>query len=124
MRTLLTVFVLLLDDIAIVLIILLIVWKLELTLPLWVLIALVVGLVVLSAIVYRIVAPVLNKKSVTGAEAMIGLEGRVVTPLAPEGTIKVCGELWQASVTDDAIDVSEEVLVMGMEGLKLLVRRK
>ena len=66
----------------------------------------------------------MNKKSVTGAEAMIGLEGKVVTPLAPEGTIKVCGELWQASATDDAIDASEEVLVMGMEGLKLLVRRK
>ena len=53
MRTLLTVFVLLLDDIAIVLIILLILWKLGLSLPLWVLIALVVGLVVLSAIVYN-----------------------------------------------------------------------
>ncbi|MDY6893021.1 MAG: NfeD family protein [Chloroflexota bacterium] len=124
MRTLLTVFVLLLDDIAIVLIVFFIVWKLELSLPLWAIIALIVGLVALSAIAYRIVAPVLNKRSVTGAEAMIGLEGRVVTPLAPEGTIKVCGELWQALATDAAIDADEEVLVMGMEGLKLLVRRK
>ncbi len=125
MRTLLAVFALILDDVAIVLIILLILWRLGLSLPLWALIILVVGLVVLSVILYRLIPPVLKQKQVTGAEGMIDLGGKVVTPLTPEGLIKVRGELWKASSTNNyAINADEEVLVVGLEGLRLFVRRK
>ena len=125
MRILITVLFLLLDDIAIVLIILLILWGLGLSLSLWALIILVVGMGALSVILYRLISPALKQKQVTGAEGMIGLEGKVVTSLAPEGLIKVRGELWKASSTSNsAINADEEVLVVGLEGLKLLVRRK
>ncbi len=124
MRTLLTVFVLLLDEIVLVLIVFFVLWKLGIYLPLWALISLVVGVAAFSVIFYRLVAPVLNKKQVTGREGMIGLEGKVVTGLTPEGVIKVRGELWKASSTDTAINTDEEVTVVGIEGLKLFVRRK
>ena len=123
-RTLLTVFLVLGDEIIIVLIVLFILWNLGIDLPLWALIPLVVGLGAFSVMLYKLVDPVLNKKQITGREGMIGREGKVVTPLAPEGVIKVRGELWKASSTEASISTDEEVIVVRLEGLKLLVRRK
>jgi membrane-bound ClpP family serine protease len=123
-RTLLTVFLVLGDEIIIVLIVLFILWNLGVDLPLWALIPLVVGLGAFSVMLYKLVDPVLNKKQITGREGMIGREGKVVTPLAPEGVIKVRGELWKASSTEASISTDEEVIVVRLEGLKLLVRRK
>ena len=123
-RTLFTVFLVLGDEIIIVLIVLFILWNLGIDLPLWALIPLVVGLGAFSVMLYKLVGPVLNKKQITGREGMIGLEGKVVTPLAPEGVIKVRGELWKASSTEASISTDEEVIVVRLEGLKLLVRRK
>ena len=65
-----------------------------------------------------------KERVVTGREGMIGLQGKVVTPLTPEGVIKVRGELWKAYSTDVSIGADEEVTVVGREGLTLLVRRK
>ena len=124
MRTLLTVFALLLDDIVLVLLVLFILWKLGIHLPLWALICLVIGLGAFSVILYRLVIQVLSKKQITGRGGMIDLEGRVVTPLNPEGVIKVRGEFWKASSTNTAINSDEEVVVVGLEGLRLFVRRK
>ena len=123
-RTLLTVFLVLGDEIIIVLIVLFILWNLGVDLPLWALIPLVVGLGAFSVMLYKLVDPVLNKKQITGREGMIGREGKVVTPLAPEGVIKVRGELWKASSTEASISTDEEVIVVRLDGLKLLVRRK
>jgi len=65
-----------------------------------------------------------KKRPVTGGEGMIGLQGKVVTPLTPEGLIKVGGELWKAYSADVSINAGEKVIVVGLEGLRLLVRRK
>jgi membrane-bound ClpP family serine protease len=123
-RTLLTVFVTLLDEIALVLIVFLVLPKLGIHLPLGVLIALVVAFGGCSVMLYRLVAPVLNKKQLTGPEALIGIKGKVVTPLNPKGYIKVCGELWEALSTDTSISTDEEVVVIGLEGLTLHVTGK
>jgi len=123
-RTLLTVFVLLLDEIVLVLIVLFVLWKLGIHLPLWALILLVVALGVCFFALYRLMVPILNRKQETGREGMVDLEGKVVTPLTPEGVIKVRGELWKASSTDASISTDEEVIVVGLEGLRLFVRRK
>ena len=50
--------------------------------------------------------------------------GEVLKSLNPEGVIKVRGELWKKVCTDDSIDAQEEVVVIGIEGPKLLVKRK
>ena len=124
MKTLLIVLFLLVDEIAVVLVVFFVLRNLGVNLPLWVLIPLLVGVAAFSVIFYRFIAPVLKKKPLTGRETMIGLEGKVVTPLTPKGYIKVRGELWKALSTDTAINTDEEVTVVGLEGLKLLVRCK
>lgn len=116
--------VVLLDEIILAAIILFVLWRLGIHLPLWVVIALVVALGVVFLIWYKLIAPVLKKEQVTGGEGMIGIEGEVVTPLTPEGVIKVRGELWKAYSTETNIGTDEEVVVVGIEGLKLIVRRE
>ena len=56
----------------------------------------------------------------TGAEAMIGMQAEVVSPLHPLGQVHVNGELWEARSIAGA-DVGDTVVVRGMEGLTLVV---
>lgn len=124
MKTLFTVFILLVDEIILVALVIFVLWKLGIRLSPGVIIALIVLLGVCIFVLYRVIAPVLNRKPVTGREGMIGLEGTVVTPLAPDGAIKVRGELWKASSTDACISTGDKVIVVGLEGLRLFVRCK
>ena len=75
-------------------------------------------------VLYRAIVSLTKRRQMGGREGMIGLQGKVVTPLTPEGVIKVRGELWKASCTDDSIGTEEAVVVVGIEGLRLLVNRK
>ncbi len=65
-----------------------------------------------------------RRKAKTGREEMIGLKGIVVRELNPEGMVRVRGELWKA-VSDEGgrIPVGARVVVVGMDGLTLRVRR-
>jgi membrane-bound serine protease (ClpP class) len=56
----------------------------------------------------------------TGAEAMIGMQAEVVSPMHPLGQVRVNGELWEARSIVGA-DVGDTVVVRGMEGLTLVV---
>jgi len=92
----LKVLVLLLDEAAAVVLVLLVLWVLEIKIPL--VITIITGLL-LGAIVFVIhkaVIPTFHKKQVTGAEGLAGLEGEVIEPLMPVGTIKVGNEYWKA----------------------------
>ena len=124
MRTLFTVFVLLLDEVILAALALFVLWKLGIRLSPGIIIALIVLLGVCFFVLYKLVGPLLNRRQVTVLEDMIGLEGKVLAPLTPQGVIKVRGELWKASSTSSAISTDEEVIVTGSEGLKLFVRRK
>ena len=55
---------------------------------------------------------------------MLGLTGSAVTHLDPEGLIRAHGELWKAECTDDTIAPNEKVIVISIQGLKLIVKRK
>ncbi|RLC62574.1 MAG: nodulation protein NfeD [Chloroflexota bacterium] len=63
-------------------------------------------------------------RPVTGPETIIGHLGSVRTPLDPEGTVWVAGELWTAVADDGPIAAGEQVEVVSLEGLRLHVRRK
>ena len=66
-----------------------------------------------------------RRKAQTGKEEMIGLSGEVVEPLAPEGMVRVRGELWRARSRDgELIHIGEKVKVVEMDGLKLIVVRE
>ena len=55
---------------------------------------------------------------------LVGLQGYVVAPLAPTGTVQVNGELWTA-VTRDKVHLDHEtpIQVIKQEGLKLIVEK-
>jgi membrane protein implicated in regulation of membrane protease activity len=57
----------------------------------------------------------------TGAEAMVGMEGEVVSSCRPRGQVRVQGELWEATCPEGA-DSGETVRVSRVEGLILVVQ--
>ena len=57
-------------------------------------------------------------KVVTGVENLVGATGKVTTPLAPSGQIRVLGEIWEAQAAA-TVSVGETVRVVAVEGLKL-----
>jgi membrane-bound serine protease (ClpP class) len=64
----------------------------------------------------------LSKKAVSGSEGLIGLEGVALTDLAPSGTVKCHGEIWEAkSLNGDKIESNTPIRVIKSEGLVLYV---
>lgn len=114
----------LLDDAAIALLVLLILWFLKIPISLPVIIFLVLLFIVTVLIMHRLVIPALHKKVTTGSEGMIGLIGDVIEPLAPDGIIRVSGEYWKARAVDESIVAGEQVEIVGLDGLVLKVKRK
>lgn len=122
-RLRLKVLVTLAEEIAIVLIVLLVLPRFGIRIPLPAFISLISGLVVWSVITYRLASRALEKKPLSGLSTMVGSKGRVVTPLAPEGLIKIKDELWEATTVGQRLKVGDEVVVAGQRGLKLVVRK-
>jgi membrane-bound ClpP family serine protease len=65
----------------------------------------------------------LKRQGQAGLPSMVGMHGRVTSPLNPEGMVKITGELWGAVSDGENIAVGEEVLVVSENGLKLVVRK-
>ena len=61
-----------------------------------------------------------RRKSVVGAEALIGQRALVAAECRPVGQVRVVGELWQARC-DPGADVGDEVIVKALDGLTLVV---
>jgi membrane-bound ClpP family serine protease len=115
-------YVVLLEEIILVAIVLFILWLLGIYLPLWAIITIAVALGIWLLVQYWFIVPVINKKHVTGSESMIGIKGKVITPLNPNGYIKIGSEMWQAYSTETNISTGEEVVVVGIDRLKLIVK--
>ena len=124
MKNLLKATILVLDDALLVALVLYVLWEIGVDLSLSVIITVIVLAAVVIFVVYRIIVSLKRKDQVGAREGMIGLHGRVVKSLAPEGVIKVHGELWKAKCINDIISSREDVVVVGVEGLTLLVKRK
>lgn len=91
--------------------------------PLPGLIALMIGLGALAVFTFRVVSRALMKKPVVGLSTMVGSKAKVTRPISPKGTVKIKGEFWEAASTGEKIDAGEEVIVIGQDGLKLIVRK-
>lgn len=124
MKNLLKALLLVLDEAIMVAIVLVILWKAGVTLSPLVITIVVLLMAVLVFVVYRAITSTAKMKVTGGKKGMLGLPGNVVTPLDPEGLIRVHGELWKAKCTDDTIVTQEKVIVVGIQGLKLIVKRK
>jgi len=120
----LKVLVLLLDEAAAVALVFFVLWvlRIEIPLPITITAALLLGIIVF--ITHKAIIPTFHKKQVTGAEGLIGLEGEVIEPLAPKGLVSVKGEYWKAKSVGENIAVGEGVEILGLDGLRLTVKRK
>ncbi len=116
---------LLLDEVAALVLVLLVLWffKIRISFEIVIVIALLLGTFVF--ITHKVIIPSFHKRKVTGSEGMIGLMGEVIEPLAPVGVVRVEGELWKAKVVDDDdIEAGEDVEILRLQKLTLEVRRK
>jgi len=97
--------------------------KLGIEIPLAGLIGLMAALGAYSVITYRIGSRALRRKPIIGLPNMIGTKGRVVSSLAPEGTVKIGDELWEATSITNSIEAGEKITVVAQDRLKLVVRK-
>ena len=73
---------------------------------------------------FIVVTNALRRPQIPGLPSMVGSVGRVVSPLAPEGLVRIKGEIWTAVLDEgEKAGVGEEVTVTDMDGLRLHVRR-
>ena len=122
-RLTLTILATLVEEMAVILIVLLVLPRLGIHIPLPVFIALMAGLGVWAVISYRAASRALRKKPIVGLPAMVGSQGKVVSPLAPGGFVRIKDELWEAKSGGRRINTGEEVIVVKQNGLKLVVRK-
>jgi membrane-bound serine protease (ClpP class) len=75
----------------------------------------------LFAIVFGIKAQ--KKRVATGTQGIIGEKGVVLTNLKPVGEVRVHGEIWNAESIDGNITKGSFIQVVGIENLKLIVKK-
>ncbi len=121
-RLILAIISTLLEEAAIVVIVLWGLPKVGVQIPLWGLITLMVAWGAYSVTTYRMGSRALKKKPIISLPDMIGSRGEVVSPLAPEGLVKIKGELWVAKSASGEVKLGGEVIVVGQDRLKLVVR--
>ena len=87
--------------------------------PLWVTVILAVLLASYSVVLTRFNMRTLGRKPLLSPD--VGAHGRVVSPLAPRGYVRVGNELWEAVSEGPSIAEGEQVAVVRVEGLRLFV---
>jgi len=96
----------------------------NINIPLWGLAVLMAGLAIFSYVTYLIGRPTFLLRPRVAPEAIVGREGKVVRSLAPEGYVKVQGVLWKATCAESELESGDEIVVVAIEGLRLVVSRK
>ena len=91
----------------------------------------IVAFLIISAILLFYTKPFVKKYLKVGihktnVDSVIGKNGIVIKPIKKytSGLVKINGQTWTAiSFNDEAIDKDEEVIIMAVEGVKLIVKR-
>jgi membrane protein implicated in regulation of membrane protease activity len=114
----------LLDEALIVFVILWGLPQLGINLPLYIILIICAAFVVYAVVFYQAGSRALIRRPVKGFTDQVGLEGKAVNRLSPEGTVKISGELWNARSESGEIEAGARVIVTGQDGFKLIVRRQ
>lgn len=120
-RLIVAIFSTLLEEAALAVIVLWGLPQIDIYIPLPGLIIMMVAWVVLSVVLYRVGSRALRRKPLIGLSNMVDSRGKVVSPLAPDGVIKIKSELWDAKSAGRKIKTGEVVTVVEQDGLKLTV---
>ena len=84
----------------------------------------VVGLLLLSDVVeIAIWLRWRKRRAFTGAEGMVGRTGVAISDCAPEGKVRVMGQIWNAT-SKEPLAAGDEVEVTATQGLRLHVARR
>ena len=121
-RLILAIISTLLEEAAIVVIVLRGLPRIDIHIPLPGLIALMVLWLAWSVIIYRMGSVALRRKPIISLPDMVGSKGKVVSPLVPEGLVRIKGELWIAKSASGEMELDKKVIVVEQDGLKLVVR--
>ena len=97
--------------------------RINIHIPLWGMILIMVAWASYSIFTFRMGTRALKREQPIGMPNMIGTRGKVVTPLAPEGLVRIRSELWVAKAEDGEIESGTEVTVIDQERLKVVVRQ-
>jgi len=111
----------LLEETAIAVIVLFGLPRVGVHIPLAGLIAIMVVWGAFSVFTYRVGSRALALKPTVSLPDMVNSKGKVVSPLDPDGLVRIRGELWVAESATGRMDTGEEIVVVGQEGLKLVV---
>ena len=95
----------------------------DLTVSFWsVLVPAVLAMAIFGGVIVFSVGRAMVGGQTTGVDELVGLVGRAVSPLDPEGKVFVRGEYWDAA-SEESIEEGAAVEVAGIEGLHMTVRR-
>ena len=114
----------LIEEVIIIAFILWILPLFDVHIPVWGTIIILVVFTGFSYLMYRVGHPTISYQYASAPENIIGSIGVVENDVDPEGYVKVQGELWRAVVDEGKLIKGDEVIVTGIDGLKLTVRRK
>ena len=89
----------------------------------WVPVSIMVAWLVAGTWLFIFTTRTLKQQAPVGLPSMVGCKGKAAGRLAPEGMVKIKGELWSARSEEGDIENGDSILVIGEDGLKLLVRK-
>ena len=95
-------------------------WNIQI--PLWGLVLVMAAWAAFSVFTHRAGSRALRMKQMVGLHNMIGCTGEVVSPLAPEGMVRIKGELWRARSDGSEMKEGCEIIVVGQDRLELIVQ--
>jgi membrane-bound serine protease (ClpP class) len=84
-----------------------------------------VGVVALALVLLVVgkVRQAMLRPHATGPSALVGEQGITLTPLDPNGQVRLRGEIWKAKTEGETLLRDERIEVLNVEGLTLVVRR-
>ena len=92
--------------------------------PVWLIV--VIAVIVVAFLVFAVIWSVKahRKKVSAGREDLVGKTAVVEVTLEPRGVVLVEGERWTATADKGRVEPEEEVIITGVDGLKLTVTKK
>ena len=90
--------------------------------PPWLLALAMPALAAYNVFTYRKGIEALRTEPMAGMTSMVGIKGEVVRSLAPEGIIRVKGELWTARAVAGSLAEGQRIVVVAQKRLKLVVK--
>ena len=79
--------------------------------------------VAIAVFLYLMGSRVLRKKPLTGFTNMVDMQGIAIRNIAPQGMVKIKGELWMVKSKGETIAKGERIIVTGQNNMELTVKK-